>query len=81
LYVQSWLTVYGLETRLENSEELIALHVEMQLIGNKKSLRTCVRATENVRVLTLEIQPISSVYEFDTRLALSNKKRVYGTDI
>jgi len=24
LYVQAWLTVYGLETRLENSDELIA---------------------------------------------------------
>jgi len=81
LCVQSWLTVYGLETRLENSDELIALQLEMQLIGNKKSLRTYVRATEDVRVLTLEIQPISSVYEFDTRLVLSNEKRVYGTDI
>jgi len=53
----------------------------MQLIGNQKSLRTCVRPTEDVRVLTLEIQPISSVYEFNTRLSLSNEKRVYGTDI
>jgi len=53
----------------------------MQLIGNQKSLRKCVRRTENDRLLTLEIQPISSVYEFDTRLALSNEKRVYGTDI
>jgi len=53
----------------------------MQLIINQKSLRTCVRATEDIRVVTLEIQPISSVYVFDTRLALSNEKRVYGTDI
>ena len=52
----------------------------MQLIGNQKSLRTCVRATEDARVLTLEIQTISSVYELDTRLALSNEIRVYGTD-
>jgi len=81
LYVQAWLTVCGLETRLENSDELIALELEMQLIGNQKSLRTCVRRTEDVRVLTLEIHPISSVYEFNTRLALSNEKRVYGTDI
>jgi len=53
LYVQAWLTVYGLETRLENSDELIALQLEKQLIGNQKSLRTCVRAAEDVRVLTL----------------------------
>jgi len=53
----------------------------MQLIGNKGSLRTCVRPTEDVCVLTLEIMPISSVTEFDTRLALSNEIRVYGTEI
>jgi len=53
----------------------------MQLIHNQNSLRTCVRPTENVRVLTLEIQLISSVYEFNTRLTLSNEIRVYGTDI
>ena len=81
LYVQAWLTDYGLETRLENSDELIVLQLDMQLIGNQKSLRTCVWATEDVRVLTLEIQPISSVYKFDTRLALSNVIRVYGTEI
>jgi len=45
LYVYAWLTVNGLETRLENSNELIALQLEMQLIGNQKSLRTCVRPT------------------------------------
>ena len=49
----------------------------MQLIGNQRSLRTCVRPTEVFHVLTLEIQPISSVYEVDTRLALSNAIRVY----
>jgi len=75
------LAYYVLETRLENSDELIALQLEMQLIGNQKSLRTCIRPTEDVRVLTLEIQPISSVYEFDTGLALSNEIRVYVTDI
>jgi len=41
----------------------------MQLNGNQNSFRT------------LEIQPISSVYELDTRLALSNEVRVYRTDI
>ena len=81
MYVQSWLTVYGLETRLQNSDELITLEFELQLIGNQKSLRTCVPPTVDVRVLTLEIQLISSVYEFDTRLALSNDIRVYGTDV
>jgi len=70
-----------LQTRLENSDELIALQLEMQLISNQKSLRTCVRPTENVRVLPLEIQPVSSVYEFHTRVALSNEIRIYGTDI
>jgi len=49
----------------------------MQLIGNQNSLRTCIRPTENVPVLTLEIQPFSSVYVFDTRRALSNEIRVY----
>ena len=79
--VYAWLTVYGLETRLKNSDELIALQLEMQLIGNQKSLRTCVRLTDIVRVLRLEIQPISPVYKFDTPLAQSNEIRVYGTDI
>jgi hypothetical protein len=50
-------------------------------MGNQKSLRICVPPTEDIRVLTLEIQLISSVYEFDTRLALSNEIRVYGTDV
>jgi len=45
----------------------------MQLIGIQKGLRTCVRPTENVHVLTLEKKPISSVYEFNTRLALSTE--------
>jgi len=40
MYVQAWLTVNGLETRLENSDELTALQLEIQLIGNHKSLRT-----------------------------------------
>jgi len=48
----------------------------MQLIGNQNSLQTCVRRTEHVRVSTLEIQPTCSVYELDTRLALSNGIRV-----
>jgi hypothetical protein len=52
----------------------------MQRIGNQKSIRTCVPATEDARVLTLEIQTISTVYELDTGLALSNEIRVYGTD-
>jgi len=81
LYIYAWLTFHGLETRFENSDELIALQLEMQLIGNQKSLRTCVRPTEEVRVLTLDLQPISSVYEFDTRLALSIKISVYRTHI
>ena len=51
MYVQAWLTVNGLETRLENSDELIPLQLEMQLIVNQKSLRTCVRATEDIRVV------------------------------
>jgi len=78
LYVYAWP---GLETRFENSEELNALQLEMQLIGNQKSLRTSFRPTEGARVLTLDVQPISSVYEFDTRLELSIKISVYGTDI
>jgi len=67
-----------METRHEKSD---FLELDMQLIHNQNSLRTCVRPTENVRVLTLEIQLISSVYEFNTRLTLSNEIRVYGTDI
>ena len=81
LYVYAWLTVNGLETRLGNSDELSALQLEMQRIGNQKSLRTCVRPTEDVLILTLDVQPFSSVYEFDRRLALSIKISVYGTDI
>jgi len=81
LYIYAWLTINGLEKRFENSDEQIALQLEMHLIGNQKRLRTCVRPTEDVRVLTLDLQPISSVYEFDTRLALSIKISVYRTDI
>jgi len=53
----------------------------MQLIGNQSSPCTWFRPTEVVRVLTLEVQPICSVYELNTRLALSNQIRVYGIDI
>jgi len=35
LYVYAWLRVNGLETRFENSDELIALQLEMQLISNQ----------------------------------------------
>jgi len=48
----------------------------MQLIGIKNSLRTRLRPTEDFRLLTLEVQPICSVYELDKRLALSNDIRV-----
>jgi len=44
---------------------MIVLELDMQLIGNQNTLRTWVRLTEDVRVLTLEIQPICSVYELD----------------
>jgi len=49
----------------------------MQLIGKLNSIGTLVRRTEHVRVSTLEIQPICSVNELDTRLALCNGIRVY----
>jgi len=81
LYVYAWLTVNGLKTRLENSDELIALQLDLQLIGNKKILRTSFRPTEDVRVLTLDVQTINSVYGFDTRLELSIKISVYGAEI
>jgi len=72
---------FGLESWLENRDEIIVLLFDMQLIGNQNNLRTWVRPTEIVRVLTLEVQPISSVYVLDTRFALTNEIRVYGTDI
>jgi len=72
---------YGLETWLAKRDEIIVLKLDMQLIGNQKSLRTWVRPNEDVSVLTQEVQPISSVYELDTRLALSNEIRVYGIDM
>jgi len=53
----------------------------MQLIGNQISLRTWVRPTGIVRLLTLDIQTIRSVYEHETRHALSNEIRVNGSDI
>ena len=53
----------------------------MQLIGNQNSNYTWVRPTEDVRVLTLEVQCISTIYEVDTRLEINNEIRVYGTDI
>ena len=62
-------------------DEIIILELDMQLICNQNSLSTSVRSTEDVRLLTLEVQCISTVYEVDTRLALSNEIRVYGTYI
>jgi len=53
----------------------------MQLIGNQNSLRTWVRPTEIVRLLTLDIQTIRSLYEHETRSALSNEICVNGSDI
>jgi len=72
---------YGLETWLANWDEIIILELHKQLIGNQNNLRTWVWPTEDIRVLTLEVQPLSTVYELDTRLALSNEIRVYETDI
>ena len=84
LCVYAWLTIcieYGLETWLANRDEIIVLELVMQLIGNQNSLRTWFRRPEDIRVLTLQIQPIFSVYAFDTLLALNKGLRVYGTDI
>jgi len=53
----------------------------MQIIGNQNSLRTWVGPAEDVRALTLEIQPISSVYVHHTLFELNNKIRVYGPDV
>jgi len=80
-----WLTVYlywtwtGIMTR--EWGEIIVSNLEMQLIFNQNRIRTWFRPTEVLRVLTLEIPPICSVYEIDTRLALINEIRVYGTAI
>jgi hypothetical protein len=52
----------------------------MQLIGNQNSFRMKVRRTEHVRISTLQIKPICSVYELHTQLAISNGIRLYGTD-
>jgi len=70
--------VYGLEAKLANRDEIIALELE---ICNQNSLRTWVRQSEYVRVSKLEVQPINSVYELDKHLALSNEIRDYRTDI
>jgi len=53
----------------------------MHLNGNENSLRTWVRPTEIVPLLTLAIQTIRSVYEQETRRALRNEIRVNGSDI
>ena len=42
---------------------------------------SCTNTIQPISSVYELIQPINSVYEFDTRLALSNEKRVYGTDI
>jgi len=59
-----------------NIDEIIVLELDMQLIGNQNSLHTLVRRIENVRLLTLEVEPTCSVYELDKRLALNNEIRV-----
>ena len=53
----------------------------MQLVGNQNSNYTRVRATEDIRVLTLEVHRYGTVYEVDTRLELLNEISVYGTDM
>jgi len=53
---------YGQETWLANRDETHVLELDMQLIGNQNSLRTWVRQTEYVLVLTLDVHPTSSVY-------------------
>ena len=72
---------HGLESWLANGDEIIVLQLDMQLIINEKGIRTWFRPTEDFRALTLWIQPICSVYELDTRPALSNYVHVYGTVI
>jgi len=72
---------YGLETWVANRDEIIVLELDMQLMCNQNSLRSWVRPTEIVRVFTLEVRPISWIYELDTRIALCNEIRVYRTDI
>ena len=69
---------HGLESWLENGDEIIVLQLDMQLIFNQNRIRTWFRPTEVFRVLTVYIQPICSVYELDTRLALSNEIRIYA---
>jgi len=53
----------------------------MQLIVNQNSNYTWVRPTNDVRVYTLELHRISTIYEVDTRVELNKEIRVYGTDI
>jgi len=45
----------------------------MQPIGNENSLRNYVRPTEDIRLLTLDVQPTFSVYELNKLLAISNE--------
>jgi len=72
---------YELETWLANRDEIIILELDMQLVGNQNSNYTRVRATEDIRVLTLEVHRYGTVYEVDTRLELLNEISVYGTDM
>jgi len=65
LVLLSICTEYGLETWPANRDEIIVLDLYTQLLCNQNSLRTWVRPTEDVRLLTLEVQTTSSVYELD----------------
>ena len=67
---------YELDTWLTNRDEIIILGLDMQLIGNQNSNYTWVRPTKDVRVLTLELQRISIIYEVGTRLEINNEIRV-----
>jgi len=77
-----WLTVYpywtgtGIMARKGRWNNFLQL--DMQVIVNQRRIRTWFRPTEVFRVLTVSIQPICSVYELDTRLALSNEIRIYA---
>jgi len=53
---------YGLETYIAKRNEIIVLELNIQIIGIQNSPRTCVRPTEDVRVIMLEIQPTCSLY-------------------
>jgi hypothetical protein len=69
------------EYRIEESDEISVLELDMHHIGPQYVFRTWFPPTENIRVIAFDLQPICAEHEPEKWLALYDETRVYGLDI